>query len=236
MLTAIKQDADGNEFVDQQISMPILRLFTTATEIVVNNQHVHMQLWELMHTLAKPDAICANIMVPAVIEAFDGITCEDAEAHALRAAVRATLNVGGRICHRRHLDDILAPLQPSDSHVDVHTLETLCAQSYSNPALRRRAASITPPAFMVTVTWYATEQSLFPDAPPLMVPYACIERMNKPFDPSGGDWVHACAACANEALVLHVCSGCRKTRYCSQDCQASHWRTHKTWCRSVRTV
>ena len=225
---------DVTPFVDQPIPAPLVRLYTTITESVVNNPHVHAQLCELMHMLAKPGAICANIMIPSSIDSFDGTTCKEAEAGALRAIVRATLQVGGRVCHRSHLGTVRAMGQPFKHSVDVHTRDSLLALSYSHPGVRQRAASVSPPAFMVTVTWYATEHSALPTAPPMMLPYSCIERMTEPYDTAGGDWVHACAACVAEAPVLSVCGGCRKTRYCSRDCQAAHWHAHKTWCRSVR--
>lgn len=46
----------------------------------------------------------------------------------------------------------------------------------------------------------------------------------------------ACATCSRKAAKesggkLLACSQCKTTRYCSQECQKSHWPTHKTSCK-----
>ncbi|KAM5540758.1 hypothetical protein V8D89_005402 [Ganoderma adspersum] len=40
----------------------------------------------------------------------------------------------------------------------------------------------------------------------------------------------ACAACGEEATALKFCVACHAIRYCSKDCQRSHWFIHKTRC------
>ncbi|KAI1783563.1 hypothetical protein LXA43DRAFT_1102382 [Ganoderma leucocontextum] len=39
-----------------------------------------------------------------------------------------------------------------------------------------------------------------------------------------------CAACGSEAATLKFCVACHAIRYCSKDCQRSHWHIHKTRC------
>ncbi|KAF8183610.1 hypothetical protein K438DRAFT_1432144, partial [Mycena galopus ATCC 62051] len=39
-----------------------------------------------------------------------------------------------------------------------------------------------------------------------------------------------CASCASTTTKLLCCSRCRITRYCSRDCQASHWAVHRQIC------
>ncbi|KAF8953213.1 hypothetical protein BDZ97DRAFT_1767613 [Flammula alnicola] len=38
-----------------------------------------------------------------------------------------------------------------------------------------------------------------------------------------------CYVRASEA-TLKICARCKSTRYCSRECQAAHWKTHKEWC------
>jgi hypothetical protein len=38
-------------------------------------------------------------------------------------------------------------------------------------------------------------------------------------------------ACCNSSPATKLCGKCRKTRYCSSDCQLKHWANHKTSCR-----
>lgn len=36
------------------------------------------------------------------------------------------------------------------------------------------------------------------------------------------------------AKGLRMCTGCREVKYCSVNCQKSHWKAHKSYCREVR--
>jgi hypothetical protein len=40
-----------------------------------------------------------------------------------------------------------------------------------------------------------------------------------------------CAVCGNTTGSLKQCSGCGKVRYCSQEHQKQHWKTHKRVCK-----
>lgn len=42
-----------------------------------------------------------------------------------------------------------------------------------------------------------------------------------------------CVACAVVAATK-LCTGCRKARYCSADCQRKHWPAHKKECKKLR--
>ncbi|KAL9186928.1 hypothetical protein ACHAXT_010648 [Thalassiosira profunda] len=44
----------------------------------------------------------------------------------------------------------------------------------------------------------------------------------------------ACAACGKAGCSLKVCNACKTTKYCSRDCQLSHWRGgHKDECKRM---
>lgn len=40
-----------------------------------------------------------------------------------------------------------------------------------------------------------------------------------------------CGAVASTGVVYKKCAGCREARYCSRECQISHWSTHALDCR-----
>lgn len=40
-----------------------------------------------------------------------------------------------------------------------------------------------------------------------------------------------CAHCGRREMVLKVCGRCKQGLYCSRECQAGHWREHKTSCK-----
>lgn len=40
----------------------------------------------------------------------------------------------------------------------------------------------------------------------------------------------SCNACGND-LALKKCSGCKKKRYCDQECQSDDWEFHKEYCK-----
>jgi hypothetical protein len=40
-----------------------------------------------------------------------------------------------------------------------------------------------------------------------------------------------CANCKELREKLHLCSGCMKVRYCSEECQAKNWAEHRKICR-----
>lgn len=48
----------------------------------------------------------------------------------------------------------------------------------------------------------------------------------------------ACSYCCRyyDESALKRCSSCKRTRYCSKQCQASHWPSHKTVCRNVQAA
>ena len=46
--------------------------------------------------------------------------------------------------------------------------------------------------------------------------------------------LETCAWCEFEFPLLKLCSGCRKTAYCSIGCQKQHWRQHKGNCSSKK--
>ncbi len=39
-----------------------------------------------------------------------------------------------------------------------------------------------------------------------------------------------CGATSGGGVKLRKCAGCRRVRYCSQECQAQHWAQHKLVC------
>ena len=47
---------------------------------------------------------------------------------------------------------------------------------------------------------------------------------------------YKCHKCQTNKEDLLKCSGCKKVRYCSRDCQKSDWETHKGECRKVKHV
>ena len=42
-----------------------------------------------------------------------------------------------------------------------------------------------------------------------------------------------CAQCQKKAEGLKKCEACRRVYYCSEECQAAHWRQHKTECKQL---
>ncbi len=42
---------------------------------------------------------------------------------------------------------------------------------------------------------------------------------------------NTCAGCGKRAVGLRACARCRSVRYCSRECQAASWPTHKRECR-----
>lgn len=46
---------------------------------------------------------------------------------------------------------------------------------------------------------------------------------------------YKCAACLSLCATMK-CTGCKVTRYCSKDCQGTHWKTggHKKWCKNLQ--
>jgi len=43
----------------------------------------------------------------------------------------------------------------------------------------------------------------------------------------------SCDACRQMSVRLKACSRCKTTRYCSSQCQKSHWKAHKLICREA---
>lgn len=43
-----------------------------------------------------------------------------------------------------------------------------------------------------------------------------------------------CGAAGGDGVKLRRCAGCRRTRYCSAECQAAHWPEHKLICAAQR--
>jgi hypothetical protein len=42
--------------------------------------------------------------------------------------------------------------------------------------------------------------------------------------------LHTCANCATDGREFKKCSVCKKTRYCSRECQKDDWKSHKSTC------
>jgi len=42
----------------------------------------------------------------------------------------------------------------------------------------------------------------------------------------------ACTYCGKQGVKLQLCSACKRSRYCSKECQKAAWPEHKTVCRS----
>ena len=40
-----------------------------------------------------------------------------------------------------------------------------------------------------------------------------------------------CGFCAKRTQNLLICTGCKKIKYCNQNCQKSHWKLHKQNCK-----
>jgi MYND finger len=64
----------------------------------------------------------------------------------------------------------------------------------------------------------------------LLVPVEDITRVQR-----GEDLMCAASYC-NNFTNLRVCMGCRDTRYCSKDCQVSHWAQHKKECQALKAA
>jgi hypothetical protein len=44
----------------------------------------------------------------------------------------------------------------------------------------------------------------------------------------------SCARCGMHSKNLMKCAGCFKVSYCSQPCQKSDWKAHKTFCKAIQ--
>jgi hypothetical protein len=49
---------------------------------------------------------------------------------------------------------------------------------------------------------------------------------------TAGRLIYMCGACS-AAGASKVCTGCRMVRYCSKECQLTHWKQHKAQCKEV---
>ena len=49
---------------------------------------------------------------------------------------------------------------------------------------------------------------------------------------------HACRFCGKTEgdIPFKQCSGCKAVRYCSEACQADHWKEHTTLCQAISTL
>ena len=50
------------------------------------------------------------------------------------------------------------------------------------------------------------------------------------YPPSSIMVIAQCAGCAREGAWTKKCGRCKKTVYCSPECQRSHWKAHKAEC------
>ncbi len=45
---------------------------------------------------------------------------------------------------------------------------------------------------------------------------------------------HKCATCSDRLKPLLTCSVCKREKYCSKECQAAHWKVHKSLCKVMK--
>ena len=48
--------------------------------------------------------------------------------------------------------------------------------------------------------------------------------------------LECCSFCEKKSQRLLKCAGCSIAQYCDQKCQKSHWKIHKTHCKTFKIV
>ena len=61
-------------------------------------------------------------------------------------------------------------------------------------------------------------------------PFATVTSSSEPLEGQ-----KECSYCRSRSNKMKKCTGCGKTWYCGKECQASHWKTHKTSCKPLQS-
>ena len=58
-----------------------------------------------------------------------------------------------------------------------------------------------------------------------------IEKDSEESEEIGVTYVNSCFVCGK--CAGHHCAKCSAVHYCSRECQAAHWKFHKSWCKQA---
>ena len=92
-------------------------------------------------------------------------------------------------------------------------------------------ACLEPTVFDLEPKRHLTVEELQPDLNKL-----CAEEAESEQSDSDIDSPSACGNCLKEGGQFPRCTGCKYLRYCSKNCQAEDWPSHKQLCRAIQTL
>ena len=92
-------------------------------------------------------------------------------------------------------------------------------------------ACLEPTVFDLEPKRHLTVEELQPDLNKL-----CAEEAESEQSDSDIDSPSACGNCLKEGGQFPWCTGCKYVRYCSKNCQAEDWPSHKQLCRAIQTL
>ena len=92
-------------------------------------------------------------------------------------------------------------------------------------------ACLEPTFFDSEPKRHLTVEELQPDLNKL-----CAEETESEQSDSDIDSPSACGNCLKEGEQFPRCTGCKYVRYCSKNCQAEDWPSHKQLCQAIQTL